>query len=119
MVINNMIKLICVADFSSHYFKGISSISTEVEQVINKDSRLDINATKEEQPDLNNVLQEIKKTRTRINRHQNNEKESLKQKTTDDFSLIGVTKIDAACCYLSRASPSHSSLGKRAQWTLQ
>ena len=38
LVINNMIKLICVADFSSHYF----------EEVLNKDSRLDINAPKEE-----------------------------------------------------------------------
>ena len=47
IVINNMVKLICVADFSSHYFKEVSSLSTLVEQFLNKDSRLDINAPKE------------------------------------------------------------------------
>ena len=47
IVINNMIKLICVADFSSHYFKEVSSLSTSVEQVLNKDSRLDIKACNE------------------------------------------------------------------------
>ena len=41
--INNMIKLIYVADFCSHYFKEVSSLSTTIEQVVNKDSRLDIN----------------------------------------------------------------------------
>ena len=46
IVINNMIKLIWVADFSSHYFKEVSFLSQTIEQVLNKDSRLDINATK-------------------------------------------------------------------------
>ena len=31
IVINNMIKLICVADFSSHYFKEVLSLSTNIE----------------------------------------------------------------------------------------
>ena len=31
IVINNMIKLICVADFSSHYFNEVSSLSQSVE----------------------------------------------------------------------------------------
>ena len=44
IVINNMIKLICVADFSSHYFKEGSSLSTNFEKLLNKDTRLDINA---------------------------------------------------------------------------
>ena len=59
IVINNMIKLICIADFSSHYFKEVSSLSKIVEQVLNNDSRLDINAPKEDRPSLDNVLKEI------------------------------------------------------------
>ena len=47
IIINNISKLICVADFSSHYFKEISSLSKMIEQILNKDSRLDINAPKE------------------------------------------------------------------------
>ena len=68
-----MIKLICVADFSSHYFKEVSSLSTAVEQVLNKDSMLDKNAPREKRPDLKNVEQEIKRARTRINGHHNEE----------------------------------------------
>ena len=37
IVINNMIKLVCVADFSSHNFKEVSSLSINVESLINKD----------------------------------------------------------------------------------
>ena len=48
LVINNMIKLICVADFSSHYFKEVSSLSASIEKLLNKDSRLDINSPQEE-----------------------------------------------------------------------
>ena len=77
-----MIKLICVADFSSHYFKEVSSLSTSIEQVLNKDSRLDINAPKENHPDLDNVLQEIKKAKTRVNKHQNNQGDSFRQLET-------------------------------------
>ena len=36
IVINNMITLICVADFSSHYFKEVYSLSTSIEQVLKK-----------------------------------------------------------------------------------
>ena len=64
IVINNMIKLICVADFSSHYFKEVSLQSISIEEQLNKDSRLDINAPQEEQPNLNSILLEIKRTRT-------------------------------------------------------
>ena len=56
IVINNMIKLICVDDFSSHYFKEVSSLSTSIEQDLRKDFRLDINAPKKKQPNLDNVL---------------------------------------------------------------
>ena len=86
-----MIKLICVADFSSHSFKEVSSLRTSIELVLNKDSRLEINAPKEKQPDLDNVLKEIKKTRTRVNKHQNNQGDSFKQKTPQDFTLLGLT----------------------------
>ena len=44
IVINNMIKLIYVANFSSHYFKEVSSLSTDIEKQLNKYTRLDVNA---------------------------------------------------------------------------
>ena len=44
IIINNMIKFICMADFSSHYSKEVSSLSTKIEEQLNKDSRLDVNA---------------------------------------------------------------------------
>ena len=58
-VINNMIKLICVADFSSHYFKEVLSLSTDIEEQLNKDTRIDVNAPKDQHPNLKNVLLEI------------------------------------------------------------
>ena len=91
IVINNMIKLICVADFSSHYFKEVSSLSTSIEEQLNKDSRLDVNAPQDQHPDLKSVLQEIQRTRTKINQHQNEGKDSFQPKTKDDFSLLGLT----------------------------
>ena len=91
IVINNMIKLICIADFSSHYFKEVSSLSKTVEQVLNNDSWLDINAPKEDRPSLDNVLKEIQRTRTRVNKHQNNQEDFFKQKSPEDFSLFGLT----------------------------
>ena len=36
VVINNMTKLIFVADFSSHYFNKVSSLSTEVKKFLSK-----------------------------------------------------------------------------------
>ena len=48
IVINNMIRLICVSDFSSHYFKEVSSLNVAIEEQLNKDSRLDINAPQED-----------------------------------------------------------------------
>ena len=41
IVINNMIKLICVSDFSSHYFKEVSSLNVAIEEQLNKDSILE------------------------------------------------------------------------------
>ena len=91
IVINNMVKLICIADFSSHYFKEVSSLSTSIEEQLNKDSRLDVNAPQEQRPDLKSVLQEIQRSRTKINQHQNEGKDSFQPKTKDDFLLLGLT----------------------------
>ena len=91
LVINNMIKLICVADFSSHYFKDVSSLNIAIEEQLNKDSRLDVNAPQEQRPDLKIVLQEIQRTRTKINQHQNRGKDSFHPNIKDDFSLLGLT----------------------------
>ena len=90
IVINNMVKLICIADFSSHYFKEVSSLSTSIEEQLNKDSRLDVNAPQEQRPDLKCVLQEIQRSRTKINQHQNEGKDSFQLKTKDDFSQLGL-----------------------------
>ena len=86
-----MIKLICVADFSSHYFKEVSLLSTSIEEQLNKDSRLDVNAPQDQHPNLKSVLQEIQRTRTKINQNQNEGKDSFQPKTKDDFSLLGLT----------------------------
>ena len=67
IVINNMVKLICVADFSSHYFKEVSSLSTSIDEQLNKDSRLDINAPQDQHSDLKCVLQDIQRSRTEFN----------------------------------------------------
>ena len=77
IVINNMIKLICVTDFSSHFFKEISLLSISIEAQLNKDSRLDVNAPQDQHPNLKSVLQEIQRTRTKINQHQNEGKDSF------------------------------------------
>ena len=86
-----MIKLICVADFSSYYFKEVSSLSTKIEKQLNKDSRLDVNAPQDQHPNLKRVLQEIQRIRTKINQHQNEGTDSFQSKTKDDFSLLGLT----------------------------
>ena len=91
IVINNMVKLICVADFSSHYFKEVSSLSTRIEEQLNKDSRLDVNAPQKQHPDLKSVLQEIQRSKTKMNQHQNQGKDTFQLKTKDDFSLLGLT----------------------------
>ena len=91
IIINNMIKLICVSDFSSHYFKEVSSLNVAIEEQLNKDSRLDINAPQEDRPDLSKVFLEIKRTTTRIYQHQNDEKDSFRPKTKDDFLLLGLS----------------------------
>ena len=86
-----MVKLICVADFSSHYFEEVSSLRTRIEEKLNKDSRLDVNAPQEQRLDLKSVLQEIQRSRTKINQHQNEGKDSFQLKSMDDFSLLGLT----------------------------
>merc|ERR1711996_179177 len=65
------IKIICVADFSSHYFKEISSLSKSVEELLNKDTRLDINKPTEKRPALDKVLNEITRTRSKHNKQTN------------------------------------------------
>ena len=92
IVVNNMIKIICVADFSSHYFKQVLSLSTDIEELLNKDTRLDVNAHQDQHPNLKNVLLEIQRTRTKINQHQNKGKDSFQPKTKNDFSLLGLPK---------------------------
>merc|ERR1711873_360426 len=58
MAIVLQLKIISVADFSSHYFKEVSSLSKSVEENLNKDTRLDINKATEQSPELEKVLQE-------------------------------------------------------------
>merc|ERR1712002_1434870 len=90
IVIDIQIKIICVADFSSHYFKEISSLNKFVDDTLNKDTRLDINKPTEPRPLLDQVLSEIRKTRTRQNWNQNSEQDSFKQRTKEDFPLLGL-----------------------------
>ena len=90
MVVRNQLKIISVADFSSHYFKEISSLSKYVEDKLNRDSRLDRNQSIDKRPSLDAVLEEIKKSRPRNNAHQNNKKDAFQTKTSDDFSLLGL-----------------------------
>ena len=66
-------------------------VSTIIEEQLNKDPRLDVNAPQEQRPDLKCVLQEIQRSRTKINQHQNEGKDSFQPKTKDDFSLLGLT----------------------------
>ncbi len=66
-------------------------LSTSIEEQLNKDSRLDVNAPQKQHPDLKCVLQEIQRSRTKINQHQNEGKDSFQPKTKDDFSLLGLT----------------------------
>ena len=89
IIINNMIKLVCVADFSSYCFKEVSSLNTKIEEQLNKDPRLDINVPQEQCPDLKGVLKEIQRSRTKINQHHNQGEDSFQQKTKGDFFLLG------------------------------
>ena len=111
-----MIKLICIADFSSHYFKEVSSLSQLVEQVLNKDSRLDINAPKENRSPLDNFLQEMKRTRTWVNKHQNDQEDSFKKKPPDDFSLLGLTTNRNSQLLFFKGKPISFKSRAIAQW---
>merc|ERR1712089_51978 len=90
MAIVLQLKIISVADFSSHYFKEVSSLSKSVEENLNRDTRLDINKATEQRPELEQVLQEIARNRYRNNKHQNDQEDSFKQKSKDDFPLLGL-----------------------------
>ena len=61
-----------------------------VEDTLNRDSRLDRNKPVEKRPPLDKVLEEIKRTRSRNNKHQNDQEDSFKTKSPDDFSLLGL-----------------------------
>ena len=110
-----MIKLICVTDFSSHYFKEVSSLNTLVEQVLKNDFRLDINAPVKKRPYLNNVLHEIKKTRRKVNKYQNDQADSLKKKTPEDFTTLGLTTSRNSQLLSVKVSPYHSNLDQKEQ----
>ena len=77
--------------FTSHYLKEVSSLSTKIEEQLNKDSRLDVNAPQDQRPNLKSILQDIQRTRTKINQYQNEGKDSFQSKMEDDFSLLGLT----------------------------
>ena len=90
LVISNQLKIISVADFSSHFFKETSSLSKRVEKELNKDSRLDINNPTETRPPIDTVLEEIKRTRSKHNKHQNNQEDAYKKKSSEDCPLLGI-----------------------------
>ena len=90
MVILNQFKIISIAGFSSHYFKEISSLNRSIEETLNKDLRLDKNKPAEKRPPLENVLEEIKKNRTRNNKHQNDQEDAFEAKSPNHFPLLGI-----------------------------
>ena len=79
-----------MAEFSPHYFKESPSLSKYVKDKLNRDSRLDRNQAVDKRPSLDAVLEEIKKSRSRNNAHQNDKKDAFQAKTSDDFSLLGL-----------------------------
>ena len=85
-----------------------------VEKELNKDSRLDINNPTENRPPMDNVLEEIQRTRSKHNKHQNKQEDAYKKKTPDDFPFLGIitnSKIQ------EKVSPYLSSLGQMVLWT--
>ena len=115
IVINNMIKLICVANFSSHYFKEVSSLSTDIEELLNKDTRLDINAPQDKCPNLNNILQDKKKNQNQNNQHQDDGEDAFKVKSSDDFSLLELTTNRSSQLMSVKGKPiSFKSISKGA-----
>merc|ERR1712041_37568 len=105
MAIVLQLKIISVADFSSHYFKEVSSLSKSVEENLNRDTRLDINKATEQRPELEQVLQEIARNRSRNNKHQNDQESSFKQKTKDDFPLLGLVTNRETGMYSIKGKP--------------
>merc|ERR1712115_548631 len=105
MAIVLQLKIISVADFSSHYFKEVSSLSKSVEEKLNKDTRLDVNKVTEQRPELEQVLQEIARNRSRNNKHQNEQEDSFKQKSKDDFPLLGLVTNRQTGMYSIKGKP--------------
>ena len=52
---------------------------------------LNVNAPQDQHPNLKSVLLEIQRTRTKINQHQDDGKDSFKANTSDDSSLLEFT----------------------------
>ena len=75
-----------MADFSSHYFKEISSLSKYVKDKLNRDSRLDRNQAVSKRPLIDAVLEEINMSGSRNDAYQMT-KERLPNKTSNNFSL--------------------------------
>ena len=61
-----------------------------MKETLNKNSRLDRNAPQEPRPPLEAVIEEIQRTRTKHNKHQNDEEDSFKKKTPQDFTFLGL-----------------------------
>ena len=114
-----MIKPICVAYFSSHYFKKVSSLSTHIEEQLNKDTRLDVNTPQDQHLNLKNVLLEIQRIRTKINQHQDDGEDSLKAKSSDDFSLLRLTTNWSYKLMLLKQNRSPLNQDSKVQWTSQ
>merc|ERR1712089_73008 len=64
-----------------------------------------INKPAQKRPDLDKVLEEIKRTRTKNNGHQNNQEDSFQQKTKDDFPLPGLITKRSNGMYSIKGKP--------------
>merc|ERR1711867_30159 len=73
--------------------------------MLNRDTRLDVNKVTEQRPELEQVLQEIARNRSRNNKHQNEQEDSFKQKTKDDFPLLGLITNRSNGMYSIKGKP--------------
>merc|ERR1711905_82655 len=83
----------------------LPTISKSVEENLNRDTRLDINKATEQRPELEQVLQEIARNRSRNNKHQNDQESSFKQKSKDDFPLLGLVTNRETGMYSIKGKP--------------
>ena len=74
-------KLHAVTDLSGMPFKEVSSLSKDVADFLNVDTRLECNQPKTERPDIQAVYEEIQRDRAKISDHQND--------LPDDFPANG------------------------------